>query len=147
MIFARDEAALAQTTGEIRDALGAEVDYHATDLTRVDDVRALVKRTVERFGGLDVLVSNAGGPLAGSFDTVSDEDWRGAFELNLMSVVKLVREALPHARTRFQADRQRRLVLHQVAHRGPRPLQQVPGRRGRASEEPHLRASPGRYPR
>lgn len=50
MISARDEAALAQTTGEIREVPGAEVDYHATDLTRVDDVRALVKRTVERFG-------------------------------------------------------------------------------------------------
>ena len=76
------------------------MDYYATDLTRVDDVRALVKRTAERFGGLDVLVSNAGGPPAGSFDTVTDEDWRGAFELNLMSVVRLVREALPHMRDR-----------------------------------------------
>jgi 3-oxoacyl-[acyl-carrier protein] reductase len=102
MISARDEAALAQPTGEIREATGAEVDYPATDLTRVDDVRALVKRTVERFGGLNVLVSNAGGPPAGSFDTVSDEDWRGAFEPNLMSVVKLVREALPHARRGFR---------------------------------------------
>jgi NAD(P)-dependent dehydrogenase (short-subunit alcohol dehydrogenase family) len=49
---------------------------------------------------VDILVSNAGGPPAGSFDTVSDEDWRGAFELNLMSVVRLVREALPHMRER-----------------------------------------------
>ena len=87
MISARDEAALAQTIGEIREAPEAEVDYHATDLTRVDDVRALVKRTVERFGDLDVLVSNVGGPPAGSFDTVSDE-----------GVVKLVGEALPHMR-------------------------------------------------
>ena len=49
---------------------------------------------------MDVLISNAGGPPAGSFDVVSDEDWRGAFELNLMSVVRLVREALPHMRER-----------------------------------------------
>jgi 3-oxoacyl-[acyl-carrier protein] reductase len=49
LISARDEAALAQPTGEIREATGAEVDYPATDLTRVD-VRALVKRTVERSG-------------------------------------------------------------------------------------------------
>lgn len=100
MISARDETALAQTAGEIREATGAEVDYYATDLTRVDDVRALVKHTAERFGDVDVLVSNAGGPPAGSFDTVSDEDWRGAFELNLMSAVRLVREALPHMRER-----------------------------------------------
>jgi 3-oxoacyl-[acyl-carrier protein] reductase len=49
---------------------------------------------------VDVLVSNAGGPPASSFDTVSDEDWRGAFELNLMSLIRLVREALPHMRER-----------------------------------------------
>lgn len=100
MISARDEAALARTAGDIHEATGAEVDYYAADLTRVDDVRALVRRAAERFGGVDVLVSNAGGPPAGSFDTVSDEDWRGAFELNLMSVVRLVREALPHMRER-----------------------------------------------
>jgi 3-oxoacyl-[acyl-carrier protein] reductase len=100
MISARDEATLAETAWEIREATGAEVTHHAADLTGVDDVRALVKRTAERFGGLDVLVSNAGGPPAGSFDTVSDEDWRGAFELNLMSLVRLFREALPHMRER-----------------------------------------------
>jgi 3-oxoacyl-[acyl-carrier protein] reductase len=100
MISARDETALAETAGEIREATGAQVDHHAADLTGVDDVRALVKRTAERFGGVDVLVSNAGGPPAGSFDTVSDEDWRGAFELTLMSLVWLVREALPHMRER-----------------------------------------------
>jgi 3-oxoacyl-[acyl-carrier protein] reductase len=100
MISARGEAALAQTAGEIREATGAEIDHHATDLTRVHDVRALVEWTAERFGGLDVLVSNAGGPPAGSFDTVSEEDWRSAFELNLMSLVRLVREALPHMRER-----------------------------------------------
>jgi 3-oxoacyl-[acyl-carrier protein] reductase len=100
MISARDEAALVETAGEIREATGVEVDHHAADLIRADDVRALVKRTAERFGGVDVLVSNAGGPPAGSFDTVSDEDWRGAFELNLMSLIRLVREALPHMRER-----------------------------------------------
>jgi len=100
MLSARDEAALAQTAEEMSENTGAEVDYCATDLTRADDVRALVRRTAERFGGVDVLFTNAGGPPAGSFDTVSDEDWRGAFELNLMSVVRLVREALPHMRER-----------------------------------------------
>lgn len=100
MISGRDEATLVETAGEIREATGTEVDYYVTDLTRADEVRALVGRTAERFGGVDVLISNAGGPPAGSFDAVSDEDWRGAFELNLMSVVWLVRETLPHMRER-----------------------------------------------
>src|SRR4051812_2070611 len=80
----------------MREATGAEVDHHVADLTRVDDIRALVGWAVERFGGVDTLITNAGGPPAGSFDTVSDEDWASAFELNLMSVVLLIREALPH---------------------------------------------------
>ena len=98
MISGRDETSLAETAGEIREDTGAEVDYHAADLTRVDDIRALVERTAERFGGVDTLITNAGGPPAGSFDTVSDEDWHSAFELNLMSVVRLIRETLPHMR-------------------------------------------------
>jgi 3-oxoacyl-[acyl-carrier protein] reductase len=100
MISGRGEPALRETAKEISEATGAEVGHHAADLTRADDIRALVQRTAERFGGVDVLVTNAGGPPAGTFGTVGDEDWRSAFELNLMSVVRLVREALPHMRER-----------------------------------------------
>lgn len=98
MVSGRDDASLAETAGEIRETTGAEVDHRVADLTRAEDIRALVEGTTERFGGLDVLVTNAGGPPAGSFDTVGDEDWRGAFELNLMSVVRLIREGLPYMR-------------------------------------------------
>jgi 3-oxoacyl-[acyl-carrier protein] reductase len=49
---------------------------------------------------MDVLITNAGGPPAGTFDAVRDEDWQGAFKLNLMSVIRLVREALPRVRER-----------------------------------------------
>ena len=99
MVSARDEASLAETAGEIREATGAEVHHHVADLSRAEDIRALVEATAEQFGGLDVLITNAGGPPAGAFDTVEDEDWHTAFELNLMSVVRLVREVLPHMRS------------------------------------------------
>ncbi len=100
VISARDEATLARTAEEIHETTGAEVDHHAADLMRADDIRALVGRTAERFGGVDVLVTNAGGPPVGTFDTVGDEHWRSAFELNPMSVVRLVGEALPFMRER-----------------------------------------------
>ena len=76
------------------------MDHHAADLVRADDIRTLLGRTAERFGGVDVLVTNAEGPPAGTFDTVGDGHWRSAFEPNLMSGVRLVREALPFMRER-----------------------------------------------
>jgi 3-oxoacyl-[acyl-carrier protein] reductase len=98
MVSGRDDASLSETAGELREATGAQVDHHVADLTRAEDIRALVERTAEIFGGLDVLVTNAGGPPAGSFDVFGDEEWSSAFELNLMSVVRLIREVLPYMR-------------------------------------------------
>ena len=100
MITSRDESSLSQTAAEIRENTGAEVGFLVADLGRDADIRALVQNTVERFGGVDVLVNNTGGPPAGSFDAVTDEDWLGAFELNLMSFVRLIRAVLPHMRER-----------------------------------------------
>ena len=62
VISARDEATLARTAEEIHETTGAEVDHHAADLMRADDIRARVGRTAERFGGVDVLVTSTGGP-------------------------------------------------------------------------------------
>jgi 3-oxoacyl-[acyl-carrier protein] reductase len=56
----------------------------------------MVQRTVEEFGGLDHLVTSAGGPPSGAFLETTDEDWYQAFDLLVMSVVRLVREAEPH---------------------------------------------------
>src|SRR5690606_12546550 len=49
-------------------------------------------------GRVDVLINNAGGPPAGGFDRFSDEEWQHAFELNLLSFIRLIREVLPHMR-------------------------------------------------
>lgn len=72
----------------------------AADLTEPGDVEALVGATVERFGGVDALVNNSGGPPGGDFEVLGDDGWRGAFELTLMSMVRTVREVLPHMRER-----------------------------------------------
>ena len=100
MLSSRDEAKLAETAAEIREATNAAVEYRVADLRREEDVRHLVEETVSSFGGLDVLVTNSGGPPAGGFEDLGEEDWRHAFELNLMSLVCLIRNSLPHLRER-----------------------------------------------
>ena len=58
----------------------------------------LIQQTVDALGGLDILVTNAGGPPPGSFETFDDTDWQQAIELSLLSHVRLIRSALPHLR-------------------------------------------------
>ncbi len=58
----------------------------------------LIRQTVESLGGLDLLVTNAGGPPAGAFESFDDETWQQAVELSFLSHVRLIRAALPHLR-------------------------------------------------
>lgn len=99
-ICARSADELEKAAGAIRAATGGEVLGIPTDVTKAEDVRRLVARTVEAFGGLDILVTNAGGPPPGLFDQMTDAEWQGAFELSLLSTVRMIREALPHMRRR-----------------------------------------------
>jgi 3-oxoacyl-[acyl-carrier protein] reductase len=100
VVSGRDEAEVRKTAAEIERATGSEAEPVIADLTRAADVEELVQRAVERFGSLEVLITNAGGPPPGSFDSFGDGDWQRAFELNLLSVVRLIRAALPHMRGR-----------------------------------------------
>lgn len=99
-ICARDESVLRATAHEISAQTQAEVLPIRADVTRYDDIKNLVAETVKRFGGLDVLVTNAGGPPPGNFFACEDSRWEEAFYLTLMSVVRLCREAIPHMQQR-----------------------------------------------
>jgi 3-oxoacyl-[acyl-carrier protein] reductase len=95
-ICSRNQGELLDTAREIGSSTGVEVFAVPTDVTKPDDVERLVDQTIARFGRLDILVNNAGGPPAGTFETLGDEDWAKALELNLLSAVRLTRAALPH---------------------------------------------------
>ena len=66
VISSRDEEALARTAAEIREETNADVDHRAADLTSAEEIGALISHAVDRFGGIDVLVNNTGGPPAGT---------------------------------------------------------------------------------
>lgn len=97
-IFSRDEQGINAAAEEIRSATGVEVLAQAADVTRLDDLKRVVRTTVDRFGRIDVLFNNGGGPPPGTFDDFDDAAWHKAYELNLLSVVQLTREVLPHMR-------------------------------------------------
>ncbi|MDX1521257.1 MAG: SDR family NAD(P)-dependent oxidoreductase, partial [Anaerolineae bacterium] len=95
-ICARNEADLKATREAIVFATGAEVLAVPADMTNPADIQNVVDQTVDHFGGLHILVTNAGGPPAGYFPDFDDEAWHKAFELSMMSGVRLIRAALPH---------------------------------------------------
>ncbi len=97
-MLARNEAELAKAASAIRDACHADVLAIPADVTSYDDIKRVVRSTVNRWKVVDILVSNAGGPPPGLFDDLDDARWQSAFELNLLSTIRLVREVLPHMR-------------------------------------------------
>ena len=100
-ICARSSNELEATAAEIREQTGGEVLAVPTDLTQADQIQRWADRTIERFGGVDILVTNAGGPPPGVWeDFQKDEDWQKAFELSFLSVVRLIRAVLPSMRQR-----------------------------------------------
>lgn len=98
VINGRNEDRLEEAVGDIRTVAAGEVYGVQGDLTNATDIEHLVEQTVQEFGGLDHLVTNAGGPPSGSFMETTDEDWYQAFDLLTMSVVRLVRQSVPHLR-------------------------------------------------
>jgi 3-oxoacyl-[acyl-carrier protein] reductase len=83
---------------EVKERTGAEIEAVAGDVSTSDDCRRLIEATVERFGAIDALVTNAGGPPSKRFSELSQDDWDRAYRLTLGSVIDLVRFALPHLR-------------------------------------------------
>lgn len=98
-ICARGEAALRETEAALA-AAGAEVLALVDDVTDPAAPARLVAATVERYGALDVLVANAGGPPAGRALEVDDAQLLAALNANLLTSIRLVREAVPHMTAR-----------------------------------------------
>jgi 3-oxoacyl-[acyl-carrier protein] reductase len=89
-VCSRNAADIEQVAKEIGAA-----GFAAADVSRPADVKHVVAAAIKNLGGLDILVTNAGGPPTGPFDNAGDGDWDIAHQLTLMSAVRMIREALP----------------------------------------------------
>ena len=97
VICARGTEALEEAAAGIRGA-GGEVTAVPLDVTRPESPAQLVRTAVETYGRLDVVVANAGGPPPGRALDLTDEAVEAAVQANLLTSVRLVREAVPHLR-------------------------------------------------
>ena len=99
-ISSRNEAAIADAAARIGGETYVETLAVPVDVKSAGSLAAWHQRTVEKFGGVDLLFVNAGGPPAGTVLSFDDAAWQSAFELLLLSAVRMVRLAVPSMKAR-----------------------------------------------
>lgn len=115
-ICARRKEKLEEAAQAIRDETGAEVLALSLDMSDPDAPRDFVRKTVEHFGQLDILVANAGGPPSGPFEDMTDAQWEQATEQNTLSTVRMFHEALPHVK---ESDQGRLIAITSISAKQP----------------------------
>jgi 3-oxoacyl-[acyl-carrier protein] reductase len=100
VLCARGQAALNSARDRIVDSTGATVLAIPADVSVFEDVSRVVSAGLEEFGRIDILVTNAGGPPAGRFENLSQEQWESAARLTLYSTLELARQVLPGMKAR-----------------------------------------------
>jgi 3-oxoacyl-[acyl-carrier protein] reductase len=98
-IGARTEAEVLDAADVLTEETDGEILANVLDVSNPDSIFQWLENTTNAFGGVDLLVVNAGGPPAGKFDDFTDSDWQSAFELTLMSAVRMIRAVLPSMRS------------------------------------------------
>ena len=116
-ICARNEQEVALAGKEL-EASGRNVFARTCDVTDTDQVKAFVSAAADALGGIDILVNNAGGAHPGSFETLSDEDWRNDLDVKLFSMIWCSRAALPYLR---EAGSGRIININAVQAKSPDP--------------------------
>ncbi|MEX1158845.1 MAG: SDR family oxidoreductase [Thermomicrobiales bacterium] len=101
VMCSRNQAAIEAAAGETQRAAieaenGGSAHAVVADVTKAEDILRLVETTIERFGRVDILVANAGGPPSGAFESFDDEAFVSAINLNLLSTLRLSQAVVPH---------------------------------------------------
>jgi len=95
VICSTGEKNLLTAVKEIEEKTGYAPFFKVCDINNYNDIKKTVKFVKDKFGGVDILVNNCGGPIPGIFTDLSDSDWYNAVDQVLMSVVRFNREVLP----------------------------------------------------
>jgi 3-oxoacyl-[acyl-carrier protein] reductase len=95
VVCSRDQARIEEAAAALGRDTGVRVHAIAADVSHAGEAARLVQAAVAQYGGLDIVVHNAGGPPAGQFVAMTEEQWQKAFEQNLLSFVRLVNAAVP----------------------------------------------------
>lgn len=92
-----EDAAAKETLAELL-TLGVKAELITADVADPAQSERLIADTVERLGGIDLLVHSAGGPAPGTVEVVTPDDWRKAFDVHVHALYELTRHSLPHLR-------------------------------------------------
>jgi 3-oxoacyl-[acyl-carrier protein] reductase len=95
-ICSRDLDSAQLAAEKIASETGADTLGVACDVSKLEQITSWIDRTVDHFGNIDMLVTNAGGPPALVLHEATEEQWFAAFELTTMSTVRIIRAALPY---------------------------------------------------
>jgi len=95
-LCSRTQQDLDRAAQEIRDTTGSDALAFAGDLDRHETIRDFIATTVQRFGRLDILVNNSGGPPLARAHNATEEQWATALQRSLLFFARMSREALPH---------------------------------------------------
>jgi 3-oxoacyl-[acyl-carrier protein] reductase len=95
-ICSRTERDIRAAAERISSETGAEVLPLVADVTKPDDADRIVDETAAKFGGLHILIPNSGGPPAGTFETLTPEQWQAGLDSTLYTAVRMIQAGLPH---------------------------------------------------
>ncbi|AMR30420.1 3-oxoacyl-ACP reductase [Mucilaginibacter sp. PAMC 26640] len=99
IIGSRNRTELDKTAAEISLQTGNPVVAITVNVSDAENINSFIKAAAETFGGIDILVNNAGGPPFDKFENFDDLQWQQAFDMNLMSVARTCKLALPYLKT------------------------------------------------
>jgi len=104
VINGRDEVRLNDASARIQQETGSQVDALQGDVADPAQASRLINGAADCLGGLDLLITNTGGPPSGRFESIDESTWQRSVDLALMSHVRLIRAALPYLRKSSSAS-------------------------------------------